>query len=80
LLIVSKLFLLAAINHYIEAGATEKAVNSAIESRQFKKAIVILEGQDPSISNKYYHQIGMLYSKQGDHEVRNLRTVSFSDY
>ncbi|XP_078486595.1 intraflagellar transport protein 172 homolog [Ciona intestinalis] len=59
----------AAINHYIEAGATEKAVESAIAARQFKKAILILEAQDPAMSRKYYHQIGEHYSQTNDQEM-----------
>nr|CAB3255301.1 intraflagellar transport protein 172 homolog [Phallusia mammillata] len=59
----------AAINHYIEAGATEKAVEAAIGSHQFKKAILILENQDPSMGGKYYHKIGMHYSQINDHET-----------
>lgn len=33
----------AAINHYIESGQTTKAVESAIECRQFTKASGIIE-------------------------------------
>ncbi|XP_076806393.1 intraflagellar transport protein 172 homolog [Clavelina lepadiformis] len=59
----------AAINHYIEAGATEKAVDSAIASRQFKKAIVLLEGQDSDMASKYYHKIAMHYLQLNDYET-----------
>ncbi|XP_039273606.2 intraflagellar transport protein 172 homolog [Styela clava] len=56
----------AAINHYIEAGATEKAVEAAIGARQFRKAIVILEGQDPAMAAKFYHKIGKYYAQSQD--------------
>ncbi|CCW70318.1 unnamed protein product [Phytomonas sp. Hart1] len=35
-----------AINHYIEAGTYGKAVRAAINSRQWRKAVSILESQD----------------------------------
>jgi len=58
----------AAINHYIEAGATSKAVEAAIGSRQFSKANVLLEGLDSAESAKYFHQIALHYSQSGDHK------------
>lgn len=59
----------AAINHYIEAGATEKAVEAAIGSRQFRKAIVILDGLDQTMAAKYYHKIGKFYAQSQNHET-----------
>lgn len=58
----------AAINHYIEAGATSKAVEAAIQSRQWLKAVQILEIQDSSMSAKYYKQIADHYASIGEYE------------
>lgn len=55
----------AAINHYIEAGSTEKAVEAAIGSQQFRKAIAILEDQDSDMAAKFYHRIGKHYAETG---------------
>ncbi|KAH9500287.1 hypothetical protein Btru_073626 [Bulinus truncatus] len=59
----------AAINHFIEAGATTKAVEAAINSRQWSKAIQILEIQDSSLSARYYKKIGEHYASIGDYEL-----------
>jgi intraflagellar transport protein 172 len=50
--------------------ATTKAVESAIQSRQWLKAIQILEIQDSSMSAKYYKQIADHYASIGEYEVR----------
>ncbi|KAI8482238.1 hypothetical protein Bbelb_400200 [Branchiostoma belcheri] len=52
----------AAINHYIEAGCSLKAIDSAIQSRQWNKAVQIVELQDPSVAAKYYYKIGQHYA------------------
>merc|ERR1719239_642832 len=66
--LVSQKQLDAAINHYIEAGATTKAVEAAIASRQWAKAVQILEIQDSSMAAKYYKKIGDHYSSIGEYE------------
>ena len=57
---------------YFYHSATLKAVESAISSRQWNKAVQILEMQDSSISSKYYEQIADHYASVGEYEVRNL--------
>ena len=39
----------AAINHYIEAGRTLKALEAAINARQWKKAVQIIQGKSYQI-------------------------------
>ena len=39
----------AAINHYIEAGRTLKALEAAINARQWKKAVQIIQGKSCQI-------------------------------
>ncbi|XP_012943117.1 intraflagellar transport protein 172 homolog isoform X1 [Aplysia californica] len=66
--LVSQKQLDAAINHFIEAGATTKAVEAAISSRQWAKAVQILEIQDSSMAAKYYKKIGDHYGSIGEYE------------
>lgn len=47
----------AAINHYIEAGESLKAVDAAIYSRQWKKAVEILQTQDGNSTLIYYKKV-----------------------
>lgn len=58
----------AAINHYIEAGEILKAAEAAIASRQWNKAVQILELQDESVAQPFYKQIADHYAKIGEHE------------
>uniref|UniRef100_W5KZE2 Intraflagellar transport protein 172 homolog n=1 Tax=Astyanax mexicanus TaxID=7994 RepID=W5KZE2_ASTMX len=59
----------AAINHYIEAGCSFKAVESAIGARQWKKALHIVELQEDSSSSKYYLKIAQHYASIQEFEV-----------
>ena len=54
----------AAINHYIEAGKTLKALDAAINSRQWKKAVQIIQVVDDTSGdlNKYYFKLGQHFS------------------
>ncbi|XP_063414390.1 intraflagellar transport protein 172 homolog isoform X2 [Mytilus trossulus] len=67
--LVSQKQLDSAINHYIEAGANMKAVDAAIDSRQWSKAVQILELQDSTMSSKYYKKIADHYASIGDYEM-----------
>lgn len=67
--LVSQKQLDAAINHYIEAGATSKAVEAAIGSRQWAKAVQILELQDSDMASRYYKRIGDHYGSVGEYET-----------
>jgi intraflagellar transport protein 172 len=46
-----------AINHFIEAGESLKAVDAAIHSRQWKKAVEILQTQEGAATLAYYKKI-----------------------
>ncbi|KAM6915750.1 intraflagellar transport protein 172 homolog [Xenentodon cancila] len=59
----------AAINHFIEAGCSFKAIESAIAARQWKKAVHILELQEDSSAGKYYVKIAQHYASMQDYEV-----------
>ncbi|XP_027896583.1 intraflagellar transport protein 172 homolog [Xiphophorus couchianus] len=58
-----------AINHFIEAGCTLKAVEAAIAARQWKKAVHILELQEDPSAEKYYVKIAQHYASVQDYEV-----------
>ncbi|KAL6096181.1 ift172 [Pungitius sinensis] len=59
----------AAINHFIEAGCSLKAIEAAIAARQWKKAVHILELQEDSSAVKYYVKIAQYYASMQDYEV-----------
>ncbi|KAM9155379.1 intraflagellar transport protein 172 homolog isoform 2-T2 [Pangshura tecta] len=52
----------AAINHYIEARCSVKAIEAALGARQWKKAIYILDSQEKRIAVKYYPRIAQHYA------------------
>ncbi|KAL2082479.1 hypothetical protein ACEWY4_022297 [Coilia grayii] len=59
----------AAINHYIESGCSEKAIEAAIGARQWKKAVHILELQEHQGAGKYYQRIAQHYASIQEYEV-----------
>lgn len=59
----------AAINHYIEAGCAVKAIEAAIGARQWKKAIHILEIQEPKSASEYYLKIAQHYNAIQEYET-----------
>ncbi|CAL1585627.1 unnamed protein product [Knipowitschia caucasica] len=59
----------AAINHFIEAGCSIKAIEAAVAARQWKKAVHILELQDDAAAAKYYVKIAHHYASVHDYEV-----------
>uniref|UniRef100_A0A673MHL4 Intraflagellar transport protein 172 homolog n=1 Tax=Sinocyclocheilus rhinocerous TaxID=307959 RepID=A0A673MHL4_9TELE len=59
----------AAINHYIEAGCSTKAIEAAIAARQWKKALHILELQEDKTAAKYYLKIAQHYASVQEFEV-----------
>uniref|UniRef100_A0A8C5J9F3 Intraflagellar transport protein 172 homolog n=1 Tax=Junco hyemalis TaxID=40217 RepID=A0A8C5J9F3_JUNHY len=59
----------AAINHYIEARCSIKALEAALGARQWKKAIYILDLQDRQTSAKYYLKIAQHYAALQEYQV-----------
>lgn len=55
--------------NYFTFRAISKAVDAAINSRQWAKAVQILELQDSSLSSKYYKKIADHYASIGEYEV-----------
>ena len=50
-----------AIAHFVEAGAALKAVEAAIQCRQWAKAAQVVETLDPTEARPYYQQIAKYY-------------------
>uniref|UniRef100_A0A672S203 IFT80/172/WDR35 TPR domain-containing protein n=1 Tax=Sinocyclocheilus grahami TaxID=75366 RepID=A0A672S203_SINGR len=61
----------AAINHYIEAGRSTKAIEAAIAARQWKKALHILEQQEDKTAAKYYLKIAQHYASVQENILRS---------
>ncbi|XP_039425678.1 intraflagellar transport protein 172 homolog isoform X3 [Corvus cornix cornix] len=59
----------AAINHYIEARCSIKAIEAALGARQWKKAIYILDLQDKQTAAKYYLKIAQHYAALQEYQV-----------
>lgn len=55
-----------AINHYIEANVHTKAIEAALNSRQWAKAVQLVETLDPDTAKPYYRRLARHY-----HEARN---------
>lgn len=58
-----------AVNHYIEAGCGNKAVEAAIGARQWKKALHIVELHEDKSAAKYYLKIAQHYAALQEYEV-----------
>ncbi|KAJ1554535.1 hypothetical protein HK405_004770, partial [Cladochytrium tenue] len=57
----------AAINHYIEAGKSIKAAEAAISSKQWKKAIGIVDSLDPPEKGKpYFLELARHFAESGE--------------
>ena len=59
----------AAINHYIEAGVSVKAIEAAIQARQWNKAVQIVELQEEDVANKYYAILADHYASVQDYKI-----------
>ncbi|RZF39607.1 hypothetical protein LSTR_LSTR001128 [Laodelphax striatellus] len=65
--LVSNKQLDAAINHYIEAGKTVKALDAAMGARQWKKAVQIIQViDDPSLVEQHYGQLARHFALMKD--------------
>ena len=51
-------------------SAITKAVETAINSRQWAKAVQILELQDSALASRYYKKIADHYASIGEYEVK----------
>jgi len=58
----------SAIHHFIESNNYNKAIEAAITSRQWTKAVQILEGMDVQVAKKFYGRIARHYE-----DIQNLQ-------
>ncbi|KAL2912183.1 hypothetical protein HK105_208316 [Polyrhizophydium stewartii] len=59
-----------AINHYIEAGKSLKAVEAAIAAKQWKKAVVIVDSLQPPESGKpFFMQLARHFAEVRDYPL-----------
>ncbi|KAE9551982.1 hypothetical protein FO519_004806 [Halicephalobus sp. NKZ332] len=59
----------AAISHFLESGKLSKAADSAIRSKEWEKALQILNViDDQEVSGKFYKKIAEHYENSGDFE------------
>lgn len=58
----------AAINHFIEAGQSMKAIDAALQCRQFVKAAGIVEFLEPAKAMPYYKRIAQHYETVNNYE------------
>jgi intraflagellar transport protein 172 len=61
--LVSQRQMETAINHYVEAGATQKAIEAAIYARQWTKALQFLGTQPLEAAKPYYRVIAKHYEE-----------------
>ncbi|CAF93921.1 unnamed protein product, partial [Tetraodon nigroviridis] len=59
----------AAINHFIEAGCSLKAIEAAIAARQWKKAVHLLELQEDSSVATYCTKIAQHFASTQEYET-----------
>ncbi|XP_015754892.1 PREDICTED: intraflagellar transport protein 172 homolog [Acropora digitifera] len=77
--LVSQKQLDAAINHYIEAGCSIKAIETAIQARQWNKAVQIVDLQDDNVAVRYYHDIAQHYSQVREYKLAEKYFVKGGD-
>ena len=53
----------------VHCRCSQKAIESAIQARQWSKAVQIIDLQDPSIGSDYYKQIAEHYHLVKDHQL-----------
>lgn len=71
----------AAINHYIEAGRTRKALDAAVSAKQWKKAVHIIQVIDDVASvEKYYEVLAEHFSNIKDFATAERLYVTIEKY
>merc|ERR1719181_348821 len=72
----------AAINHYIEAGCSTKAIDAAMSARQWHKAEQLLDqasiGAEPQFSLPFYEKLAAHYATSRQYELAERAFVKSS--
>jgi intraflagellar transport protein 172 len=58
-----------AINHFIEAKAYQKAIEAALNARQYARALQLVDAIDSESSRPYYKQLARHYEASGQHDL-----------
>jgi intraflagellar transport protein 172 len=65
-----------AINHYIEAKVYQKAIEAALNARQYSRALQLVDVVDSTISRQYYKQLATYYEDARQWELAERCYVS----
>ena len=69
-----------SINHFIEAGAINKAIDASIISRQWSKAIQLLADQPKNVTQPFYTQIAKYYESVREYDLAEKYYVKAEEY
>ena len=69
-----------AINHYIEAGIFNKAIEASINASQWNKAVQIATSQPPEIARPFYKQIGKHYADIRQYDLAEKYYVKAKEF
>ena len=58
-----------AINHYIEAKVYQKAIEAALNGRQFSRALQLVDVIDSETSRPYYKQLARHYEETNQYDL-----------
>ena len=65
-----------AINHYIEAKVSKKAIEAALNARQYPRALQLIDAIDSETSRPYYRQLAKHYETSGQYDLAERCYVS----
>ena len=65
-----------AINHFIEAKVYQKAIEAALNARQFSRALQLVDVIDSDISRPYYKQLARYYEDARQYDLAERCYVS----
>jgi intraflagellar transport protein 172 len=65
-----------AINHYIEAKVSKKAIEAALNARQYPRALQLVDSIESDSSRPYYKQLAIHYEASGQYDLAERCYVS----
>ncbi len=66
--------------HRSQAGIFNKAIESAISSRKWNRAVQLVQGQPPEIARPYYKQIAKHYAEVRQHDLAEKYFIQAGEY
>eukprot|EP01022_Parablepharisma_sp_SALTPOND_P020315 TRINITY_DN365_c0_g1_i1.p1 TRINITY_DN365_c0_g1~~TRINITY_DN365_c0_g1_i1.p1 ORF type:complete len:1766 (-),score=259.62 TRINITY_DN365_c0_g1_i1:1103-6400(-) len=70
----------ASINHFIEAGLFNKAIEASVIARQWNKAIQLLRNQPPEVARPFYKQIAKHYADVRQYDLAEKHYINAGEY